>query len=365
MQSSYAPFITASGVDRFLVCSGSAQLARVSSPRSSYADAGVAEHAVKLQKGKLPAKVLAWFGGVDPFYEVAMATDMEGTEAKYLGQYLDRGYPAFPGPRWLAGTADMIRIDGDVLSVSDLKTGRGQARGALPTPADSGQLRSLAWLAIRWRQQWQPDWTPARIRLMWWLTHDAPDDIEDAEITRADLADWAHRLCIAATRQGPLQLSRGPQCSNCAAFDACPAQGGAIRRLLDLGSDTARAVADLSDGEIGVAFVNLEAAERACEVARAALLRRVEDRGEVAVDATHHLKLIRGTDSKIDLAVAAEVLGDAFLPCLTASVSQAGLRRGLGTHNIGPVLDQIRQRGGLSSVPKAPYLRIVKKGKDA
>ena len=84
-------------------------------------------------------------------------------------------------------------------------------------------------------------------------------------------------------------------------------------------------------------------------------------RGEVAVGAEHKLKLIRGSDTKIDLAVAAEVLGDAFPACVTASVSQAGLKRGLGTQDIGPKLEEIRLRGGLSTVPKAPYLRIVKR----
>ena len=385
------PFITASGIDRFLACRGSALIPRVTSPRSAYADAGVAEHAVKLQCGQLPAKVLAWFGGVDPLYEIAMAADLDGDDAIYGGQYLERDYPSLPGPRWLAGTADMLRIDGDVVSVGDLKTGRGQARGALPMPGESGQLLGLAWMAVRLRQKkdrceeclgkktinggecWRcygsglekgpraTLWTPSRIRLMWWLTHDVPDDINDAEITYAELCRWGDKLCEAATKQGTLVLSRGPQCGGCSAFDACPAQGGAIRRLLDLGSDNARAIEALTDDQIGDAFVNLEAAERACETARAALLRRVEDRGAVAVGATHTLKLVRGTDTKIDLAIAAEVLGDQFPACVTASISQAGLKRGLSTQDIGPTLEQIRLRGGLSTVPKAPYLRIVKR----
>ena len=359
--TAHFPFITASGIDRFLACRGSALIPRVTSPRSAYADAGVAEHAVKLQHGQLPTKVLAWFGGVDPLYEIAMAADLDGDDAIYGGQYLERDYPSLPGPRWLAGTADMLRIDGDVVSVGDLKTGRGQARGALPLPGESGQLLGLAWMAVRLRRKRDPNWTPSRIRLMWWLTHDAPDDIDDAEITYVELCRWGDKLCEAATKQGTLVLSRGPQCGGCGAFDACPAQGGAIRRLLDLGSDNARAIEALADDQIGDAFVNLEAAERACETARAALLRRVEDRGAVSVGATHTLKLVRGTDTKIDLAVAAEVLGDQFPACVTASISQAGLKRGLGTQDIGPALEQIRLRGGLSTVPKAPYLRIVKR----
>ena len=368
----YAPFITASGVDAFLACPASAVLPRTHRERGAAAQAGTDEHAIRLLTGKLPPKILAWFGGRDPIFEAALAVDC-GDEAdginslpaaKFLGQYMDRGY-AMPGPLWWAGSADMLSIIDDVVSVADLKTGQGQARGSLLAPNKSGQLLSLAWGAIVLRQLRARaeggTWTPSRIRLAWWLTADAEDDIIDAEISYDDLMTWAMRLCRKVRTATAKHMYRGPQCVGCGAFDACPAQGGAIRRLLDLGSDGARAIDMLTDDQIGEAFVNLEAAERACEVARSALLRRVEDRGEVAVGAEHKLKLIRGSDTKIDLAVAAEVLGDLFPACVTASVSQAGLKRGLGTQDIGPKLEEIRLRGGLSTVPKAPYLRIVKR----
>lgn len=376
----YHPFITSSGIDRFLRCTGSASLPKVTNERSPFAVAGVEEHAVRLQREQLPRKVLDWFGGVDPDYEVAFAVDIldDTTPPLCLGQYIERGYPPLPGPRWLCGTADMVQVvDGGaysgsgisscndgVVSVADLKTGRGQARGALPHPAESGQLLSLAWMAIRLRQHWQPGWTPSRIRLAFWLTHDRPDDIDDAEIDYPTLQRWVanFRAEVARTQHhGSLRLSRGPQCTNCGSFDACPAQGGAIRRVAELSGRIVGGDADeLSDGDIATAMLDLEAAERACETARAAIKRRVEDRGEVAVDATHRLKLIRGTDTRIDIGVAADVLGDNFARCATISLSQAGLRRGLGTQDIVGVMDEIGRRGGLSSVPKSPYLRVVK-----
>lgn len=362
----YHPFVTASGVDRFLRCTGSASLPKVTSERSPFAAAGVEEHAVRLQPGQLPRKVLDWFGGVDPTYEAAMAVDVldDVTPPLYLGQYIERGYPPMPGPRWLCGTADMVAVYSDVVSVADLKTGRGQARGALPHPAESGQLLSLAWMAIRLRQVTSPQWTPSRIRLAFWLTHDRPDDIDDAEIDYPTLQRWVANFRGEVARSqhhGSLRLSRGPQCTNCGSFDACPAQGGAIRRVAELSGRIASGDADeLSDGDVAAAMLDLEAAERACETARSAIKRRVEDRGEVVVDATHRLKLIRGTDTRIDIGVAASVLGDAFAKCATISLSQAGLRRGLATQDIVGVMDEIGRRGGLSSVPKSPYLRVVK-----
>jgi len=386
---SFAPFVTSSGVDRFMACTGSAHLIRVSEDRGAAAIAGIDEHAVRLQPGQLPRKVLDWFGGADPMYEVAMATDCDdvtmdaarigAAAALFVGQYIERGYPAMPGAHWLAGTADMVQVAGDVVSVADLKTGRGQARGSLPLPQDAGQLLSLAWMATRLRQLktaerrvlpgrriiLSPTWRPARIRLAWWLTAERPDDIDDAEIGYDELMDWATKFCDAVQRSSASRLHRGPQCSGCSAFDACPAQGGAIRRVLEVSTKMARpGINDadvLSDDEIAAAYLDLEVAERACEAARAALKRRIEDRGEVLVGEKHRLKIIKGTDTQISAAVAAEVLGDKFAECATIRVSQAGLVRGLGTQDIGPVMDSIRERGGLVTVPKAGYLKVVKR----
>lgn len=358
----YLPFVTSSGADRFLACTGSAALPKVHDERSIHAAAGVDEHAVKLQPGRLPKKVLDWFGA-EPAYEVAMAADCEGIEARYLGQYIERGYPLMPGPRWLAGTADMIRVDGDVVSVGDLKTGRGQARGSLPSPAKSGQLLSLAWMAIAIKQAQDPTFHPARIRLMWWLTADAPDDIDDAEISYDDLMQWVaefRRKVVMSQTHGALQLHRGPHCGGCGAFDACPAQGGAVRRIAELSGRIADSGV-MSDADVAAAFQDLQAAKRIVETASEALRLRVEARGEVDVDAGHKLKLVRGTDSKIDAVVAASVLGDKFLDCATVTVSQAGIKRGLDTHDIGGIVEEIRQRGGVVTVPKASYLRVVKK----
>lgn len=376
---SFPPFVTSSGVDRFLACTGSAHLTRVAEDRSAAAAKGTEDHAVKLQHGTLPKKVLDWFGDVDPLYEVAMAADCESDAALFVGQYVERVYPSFPTARWLAGTGDMVAIAGDVVSVGDLKTGAGQARGALPAPQDSGQLLSLAWLATRLRQQKTaerrvlpgrrilhvPTWRPTRIRLMWWLTADRPDDVDDAEISYDDLVAWGEKFCDEVRRSSRERLHRGPQCSGCSAFDACPAQGGAIKRVLDASSRLARAgvndMSDYTDDEIAGAYQILEEAERACEVARAALKRRVEDRGEVLVGEKHLLKLVRGTDKRISAAVAADVLGDRFAQCATVTVSQASIARGLETQDIGDVMEAIRQRGGVTVGTKTPYLKVVKR----
>lgn len=340
---------------------------------------GVDDHAAWLQPGQLPQKVLDWFGGKEPLYEVAMAADCESDAALFVGQYVERAYPSFPTARWLAGSGDMIDVTEDVLSVGDLKTGRGQACGALAAPADAGQLLSLAWMATRLRQAKTaerrvlpghrvvrtPTWRPRRVRLMWWLTAERHDDIDDVEITYEQLMAWATKFCDEVKRSSKERLHRGPQCSGCSAFDSCPAQGGAIRRVLAVSARLARQgvndAADLTDDELAAAYLDLEDAERACETTRAALKRRVEDRGEVMVGDKHRLKLIRGTDTRISSNVAADVLGERFAECASVSISQASIARGLGTQDISDVLEAIKQRGGMTTASKSPYLKVVKK----
>lgn len=310
-----------------------------------------------------------------------MAADCESDAALFVGQFVERAYPGFPTARWLAGSADMVAIAQDVVSVGDLKTGAGQARGALPAPQDAGQLLSLAWMATRLRQAktaerrvlpghrvvLKPTWQPTRIRLMWWLTADRPDDVDDAEISYEQLQEWAASFQDAVKRSSRERLHRGPHCANCSAFDGCPAQGGAIRRVLEVSSRLARSgvndASELSDEEVAAAYQIVEEAERACETARAALKRRVEDRGEVLVGEKHLLKLIRGVDRRISAAVAADVLGDRFAQCATVTVSQASILRGLdgNAKEVGSVLEEIRQRGGVSVGTKTPYLKVVKR----
>lgn len=363
----YAPFITASGVDVFLACPASAVLPRTHRERGAAAQAGTEEHAIRLLPGKLPPKILAWFGGRDPIFEAALAVDCAAVDdglpplpqAKFLGQFIDRAY-VVPGPRWWAGSADMLDITGDVVSVADLKTGQGQARGSLPAPDKSGQLLSLAWGAIVLRQLRARaeggTWTPSRIRLAWWLTADAEDDIIDAEISYDALMLWVQTLCHKVRTATAKHMYRGPQCIGCGAFDSCPAQGGALRRVL-------AGVADLTavpDDQIATIWQDIVAAHRILDDAEAALKLRVERDGEVVLSDTHRLKMIRGTDTRYDVAVAADVLGDRFADVATVSVTAAGLRRALGAE-ADTVIESIRQRGGVVSAPKAGHLRLVKR----
>jgi len=355
----YPAIVTASSIDRFFSCPGSSRLPRVTEGSSAAALAGTAEHAARLVPGQLPRRVVEWFGR-EPGCEVALAADALATDSHFLGQFLERGYPLFNTPSFVGGTADVIAMSDDAISVGDLKTGRMQARGALLSPDVAGQLLCLAWLARQWRRRLAADWQPGRVRLMWWITAEGRDDLWDAEITAAELDRFASRLrrhVENALSQGPPTLRRSPHCNYCAAFDACPAQAGAISRL--------RGGAAVGDEDVGAAVLDLQHARKALDSAEQALKIRIE-RGLAAgtafpVDAQHEVKLIRGSVSRIDVNVAARVLGDRFLDCATIEVSRTGMERALGQDGAATAIEQIAEHNGVVTTPRSPYLRVVKR----
>jgi hypothetical protein len=356
----YPAIVTASSIDRFFSCPGSSRLPRVTESSSAAALAGTAEHAARLVPGQLPRRVVEWFGR-EPGCEVALAADaLDNSAAQFLGQFLERGYPLFNTPSFVGGTADVISMTDDVISVGDLKTGRGQARGSLLSPNAAGQLLCLAWLARQWRRLRQADWQPGRVRLMWWVTAEGRDDLWDAEIGAAELDAFASRLRRTvenALSTGPLSLRRSPHCNYCAAFDACPAQAGSIARL--------RGGVAVPDSDVGAAVLDLQHARKALDSAEQALKIRIErglQNGTVfPVDAQHEVKLIRGSVSRIDVNVAARVLGDRFLDCATIEVSRTGMERALGQDGAATAIEQIAEHNGVVTTPRSPYLRVVKR----
>ena len=356
----FPAFITSSGVDRFLHCPASALLTWTVRKTSQAALQGTEKHEELLQYGKLPATILAWFGG-QPRYEIALACDLAAgnnaasrqaaDSARFLGENIGRNYPRFPGERWMCGSADVLLSTEDTLSIGDLKTGRAQAAGSLPAPRESGQLLSLAYMAglVRQRNGRLPP--PARIRLMFWTTAEERDDIVDDEVTWDYIVSWAERLRQKAGEATVRRLNPGAYCGHCSSFDSCPAQGGAIARL-------AEATGRIVDGsaDYGASWLDLEAAKRIVETAQEALLRRVEAGAVARVDDDHELRLVRGSTSKVRVDIASSVLGPLFDEAASVTISQEAIKRVGGDE----ALAKVREAGGIELAPKAPHLRVVK-----
>lgn len=358
----YAPFLTASRVELFARCPASAVLPRVEE-ESAAAARGTEIHTQTLVAGKLPRIFIDWFGR-EPRYEVALAWHPQTGEAKLLGENLQRGYE-LDAPGWLTGTADALTIQNGVVSVADLKTGHSQTRGSLGPPKDSYQLRTLAWLAWKMVEASQSVsllneealWHPKRVRLAWFMQ---PDDgrepwIEDTEVAPDELEAWARKLArrVEAAQAVVPAAQPGEWCRFCPSFDACPAQGDALRRLADV--DT-----PIADDEVAAAtYRALHDAERQVERAKTALALYVERRGEVPMGGGKSLRLTRSTVRRID---GAQALARGLVPPSAAdvSVTQASLQRaGLDPDE---ALDRLREAGCVTEVQGQPYVRLARQG---
>jgi hypothetical protein len=366
---SYTPFLTASAVDRFLLCPASATLPRVHS-ESAAASKGTEIHARILQPGCLPAAVLRWYGR-EPGYEGALGACAETGQTTYFGTNLDRAY-APTGPLWVCGTFDAADYVADVLSVGDLKTGWGQAHGGLPAPESSGQLRLLA--ALYWRYlmaprrpatlapEELPPVAPSRIRLAYFTTANAAGvEVLDAELHPDDLRAWWANLIrgVQKTARGTPIIRRNVTCDGCSAFDSCPTQGGAIARLLALPPGK------IPPERLGEVYRIKEEARAQLERVENALTLAVKRAGGlVPVGKAHSLSLVRGSTVRIDpgAALSSGVLGEKGIDCLGApTMSQESIRRGLGVEDVGAVVDRLVEAGAAERVTTAGHLRLNKR----
>ena len=366
---SYTPFLTASAVDRFLLCPASATLPRVHS-ESAAASKGTEIHARILQPGCLPAAVLRWYGR-EPGYEGALGRCAETGDVTFWGHNLDRAY-APTGPLWVCGTYDAADYVADVLSVGDLKTGWGQAHGGLPAPESSGQLRLLAALLWRWVMvnnrneklgpEDLPRSSPKRIRLAYFTTANAAGvEVLDAELHPDDLRAWWANLIrgVQKTARGTPIIRRNVTCDGCAAFDSCPTQGGAIARLLALPPGK------IPPERLGEVYRIKEEARAQLERVENALTLAVKRAGGlVPVGKAHSLSLVRGSTVRIDpgAAMNSGVLGEHAAQCLgPLTMSQESIRRGLGTEDVGAVIDRLVEVGAAERVMTAGHLRLNKR----
>ncbi len=379
----HEPYLSASAIDRYLACSGSAHLARVRS-ESAAAQAGTDQHEVRLRPGWLPDNIVRWFG-TTPKFEEAYGVDSDcvasiddpcsydypfhPSPSLFFGAYTNRQYPC-PGPGWIVGSADARHCTSTAISVGDLKTGRAQLGGSLGKPADSGQLRTLAYLLLRYGQSVRPDWQPSRVRLAWFLDDGDSVAIDDAEIAVDDLRGWGNNLLSRARRTRGATvptLSPGSHCDYCPCFDACPVMGGSIRRLLEI----AAGESVTADRLIG-AFTLVQRAKREAESVGRAISSMLAQHGE-AIGETHVLKLTSRKARVIDPekglaalteAIAAQGHADASeiaRRCLSQTMTGESIKRGLETDDAEPIMEILAKAGAITERQSAAFPSLVKR----
>lgn len=342
----------------------------------SAAIAGIEAHADLLHPERLPGEIKAWFGAdrdqrLMPVFEASHGICMESGQTRFWGINLGRPYKDCAGPLWFCGTYDAARWVGDTLSVGDLKTGWAQAHGSLPATADSGQLRGLACLVIKARQaqtlapgdapppvEELPSRLP-RIRLAYFTTaNQVGIETLDAEIEGDDLRAWWKNLVkgVRATAKARPIIRRNSYCGTCNAFEACPAQGDAIRRLLN------HPGGPIPKERLVEAYYLVKEAKRALEQLEHALPLAVARHGEKVKLGNRTLGLVRGSVVRINAegVLNSGILGDQGAACLSPlSMSQESIRRGLGISDAKPVIDQLIEAGLAERINSRAHLRLV------
>lgn len=389
----YKPFLTASGVDLFELCTASAIQARTQEDNEA-STKGNEVHFELLRPEAMPPLFRQWFGAREPRYESAFAWHPRTGRALYLGDRIERSYE-LPDPDWLAGTDDACGVSRGVLSVADLKTGFRQTSGSLGDPTLAGQLRLNAWNLWQyvadsqspprpgqvgyaaWAQRHPeqargdapiPRWRPTRIRLAWFLRPEKGDPlVEDGEIDPDALEGWAQRLALRAeqARSSAPELRPGEHCARCNCWDACPVGGMALRRLSELPDD-----GPATDEDAELAHYALTAANRMVERGKKALSVYVQRRaiaakaagaasGDVPISGGKALRVIRGTRREIDAGVA---LRSGLIPSGAAqvSVTQESIRRAMPGADMDAVLSGLEAAGAVTKVQTAPYVSVVR-----
>lgn len=331
----------------------------------------------------------------------------------YTGQYLPREVAydlpdPVDGGAWVAGTADAATVvaeaAGACLSVADLKTGFGQTRGSLPRPARSGQLLLLAAMLRLWRaaggrgepgvrrtapgslQEGLPPPPPpagpfgdsggppepparvltgrplaalSRVRLAWVLhPEDGPTRVEDTELAPAELDRWSGKLAarVRYALQGAPPMRPGHHCAHCPCFDACPAQGGALRRLAELSG------APLDAEGAAAAAAAIPAAERQVQSARRALRVFVERAGggrDLPIGDGRALRVVRGSRRDVD-AQAALQSGLVKPSQARVTVTQASMRDGDPGCDVDALMARLEEAGAVTHVHTSPHVRVVR-----
>jgi hypothetical protein len=157
--------------------------------------------------------------------EVALAYDPDMDWGRELGRCIDRtdAYGRLLAGE-LGGTADLVALTDDAVTIADYKTGHGSQ-----TPArHNWQLRALALYASRTYER------PRAIVALIHLHEDGSSRFDRADFDAIELDEIRDeiRAVVAAVQAPEPAFARGPWCRHCGGFDACPAQHALLGQVM-------------------------------------------------------------------------------------------------------------------------------------
>jgi hypothetical protein len=221
--------ITMSALPRLLNCPSSAVLARAETA-SVYADAGHDEHADLAQLDELPSQYVHLVPS-GARSEVKVAYDVVARTGRVIGEGDGRGYGVL-GPFEIAGSIDVLGIDGDTVVVLDWKTGYRDV-----DPAHRNwQLWGYGLAAARALSK-------RNVRAI--IVYTKSERVDTAEIGALELADFGARLARLHEMDADLRARRargevldtreGSWCRHCPSKHVCPSKNGLLVQLAEKG----------------------------------------------------------------------------------------------------------------------------------
>lgn len=178
-------------------------------------------------------------------FETTYSWDVLTETAELLGSKLDRNYPALPSST-VVGTADAIIDHGNRIEIVDLKTGLTP----LGEPHQLPQLRALAAMVAHWyKLDVQVTLLHAPAGQTPWIARGPIWTPKDIKVIETELLDLFDRLLVTEpiVKSGGMNAGyrTGQHCTNCPAFEACPAMNAWIRRLAQTPDSVERDVEEL------------------------------------------------------------------------------------------------------------------------
>ena len=201
----------------------------------------------------------------------------------------------------LVGTADVMVVEEDGVTVTDWKTGRGE----VSHPAENYQLKFLGLAAARSFDKARATVQIGSIRT------DGSVEISSHTLEAGELAEIEAELArigerVQAARNGDLVYQTGGHCRLCPALANCPAVAGAAQAIMDGPPE------ELTPARAAELFRNLQAVEAASKQMRESLREYVYAR-PVPTSEGKQLTVKTQTNEKLESSKALPVLRQ-YLP---------------------------------------------------
>jgi PD-(D/E)XK nuclease superfamily protein len=374
---------TFSSLERSLRCPGWLALPHVNTT-SPYAERGTAihEYLEAIQGGADPAAALEavpeeWRSicaaiDIDRLpkglaAEVAFAYDVESGKARELGRSLGRNYTGL-GPTEIAGTLDVVGVSEDAVYVLDWKTGWTD----VPLPASNFQLRVGGLAAARAYRKGLAVLELGRIKENGAVWKPEPAELDDFDLdafaaeVRPVLARVRAAQEQAFERGGDPDVTVGPWCKHCPAWQACPAQATLIARVASGADfDAFEAMKPMTKQTAGLAWAKAKEIDRLNERLKAACHAALDELGELELPSGMLLRTVLAEgneqlDGRVVYQVLREMHGQELAEAaIEIDASKASITRALkaaaATGAIAPrsqakvervILQTIRDRGG-------------------